>query len=505
MKNTIGTLGVILCLLYSTFLFAQVPDTLWTRTYGGTSSDVGTSVQQTTDSGYIITGTTHSFGVGMDDVYLIKTDSNGDTLWTKTYGGTGDDKGSSVQQTADSGYIITGMTNSLGDSEYDVYLIKTDSNGDTLWTKTYGGTEHEYGLSVQQTTDDGYIIAGHTDSFGAGGDDVYLIKTDSNGDTLWTKTYGGGGHEKGKSVQQTIDSGYIITGYTGSFGFDADVYLIKTDSNGDTLWTKTYDGTVGNDSGGNDCGYSVQQTADSGYIIAGITRFFGAYFDDVYLIKTDSNGDTLWTKTYGGTDHDGGLSVQQTTDDGYIVCGYTCSFYTGLFPDCNVYLVKTDANGDTLWTKFYGGSQVMDPDDEWGYSVQQTTDNGYIITGYTQSFGAGSDDVWLLRIAGEPGIEETKDANLSTVCILFQNRPNPFKTETAIHYQLSQPNVVTIVIYNVSGQCIKTLVNESKAAGYYTVHWNGQSQDNQRVSNGIYFCRMKAGEYTSVKKILLMR
>jgi len=207
--------------------------TSWWRTYGGTGSDYGYSVQQTLDGGYIVAGSTGSFGAGGGDFYLIKTDASGDALWTRIYGGTGYDYGYSVQQTLDGGYIIAGYTQSSGAGSYDVYLIKTSASGDTLWTRTYGGADGDGGFSVQQTSDTGYIITGYTYSFGAESTDVYLIKTDASGDTLWTRTYGGTGYDYGRSVRQTLDGGYIIAGYTHSFGAGCDdVYLIKTDANG---------------------------------------------------------------------------------------------------------------------------------------------------------------------------------------------------------------------------------------------------------------------------------
>jgi hypothetical protein len=484
-------MGVMLSLFCST-LFAQGPDTLWTRTYGGAGTDRTQSAQQTTDNGYIIAGWTNSFGAGNFDVYFIKTDALGDTLWTRTYGGAVIDIGYAVQQTTDDGYVIAGYTNSFAAGGPDVYLIKTDANGDTLWTKTYGGIGYEHGRSVQQTTDGGYIVAGNTNSFGAGDYDVWVLRTDALGDTLWTRTYGGAGTEYGYSVQQTTDDGYIIAGMTNSFGAGGyDVYLIKTDALGDTLWTRTYGGA------GTEYSYSVQQTTDSGYIVAGRTTSFGAGGNDVYLIKTDALGDTLWTRTYGGTGTEYGYSVQQTVDNGYIIAGYTTSFGAG---DDDVYLIKTDALGDTLWTITYGGTGA-----ETGQSVQQTTDNGYMIIGSTNSFGAGGYDVWLLKIAGEPGIQETDGGVIPASHVLSESFPNPFRAETQIRYQLPRPGFVTVAIYDLSGQRIKTLVNEHRDAGYYAVRWDGRSQDGKTVSNGVYFCRMKAGTYTAVKKILLLR
>jgi hypothetical protein len=384
-KHIIVLTMLFLCIHGETL--TQAPDTAWTKTFGGSSDDYGISVQQTSDGGYIIAGWTESFGAGSRDVYLIKTDANGDTLFTKTFGGTGDDWGESVQQTSDGGYIIAGATKSFG-ANRAVYLIKTDANGNTLYTKTFGGSGNDWGSSVQQTSDGGYIITGYTTSFGAFWSDVYLIKTDANGDTLFTKTIGGSNTDVGYSVQQTSDGGYIITGYTYSFGagYD-DVYLIKTDANGDTLFTKTFGGS------GSEYGNSVQQTSDGGYIIAGWTASFGAGSDDIYLIKTDANGDTLFTKTFGGSSIDWGYSVQQTSDGGYIIAGRTKSFGAG---NNDVYLIKTDANGNTLFTKTFGRSG-----DDVGFSVQQTSDGGYIITGYTESFGAVYGDVYLIKLKPE--------------------------------------------------------------------------------------------------------
>jgi hypothetical protein len=372
MKSTIAVLFVL--------LLACSPSKTkqgWTGTYGGNYGSEGFSVQQTSDGGYIVAGYNAPAQSSFDrnDVYVIKTNASGDTLWSKTYGGTQNQEGNSVRQTTDGGYIVAGHTNSFGAGNHDVYLIKTNASGDTLWTRTYGGTGDDYGQSVQQTTDGGYIVAGQTSSSGAGGYDVCVIKTDASGDTLWTRTYGGTGDDYGQSVQQTSDGGYVVAGYTTSFGAGrADVYVIKTDASGDTLWTRTCGGT------GDDAGYSVQQTSDKGYIIAGV---LWQAMDDVYLIRANASGDTIWTRTYGGLFNDEAYSVRQTTDGGYIVAGWA---------DDDVWLIKTDASGDSLWTRSYGASES-----DCGYSVQQTSDGGYIIAGCANLLYLTQSSVYLIK------------------------------------------------------------------------------------------------------------
>jgi len=262
------------------------------------------------------------------------------TSFAKSYGGTDFDRAYSVQQTSDGGYVVAGETYSLysfGASYNDIFLIKTDAKGNVQWAKTYGGIYWDYVYSVRQTSDGGYIVAGGTASFGAGGD-ILLIKTDANGNIQWAKTYGGTDYDWAYSVQQTSDGGYIVAGHTTSFGAGYyDIFLIKTDANGNIIWAKTYGGTD------YDWAYSVRQTSDGGYIVAGYTASFGAGYYDIFLIKTDANGNIIWAKTYGGTDYDWAYSVQQTSDGGYIVAGYTASFGAG---ESDIFLIKTDANGN---------------------------------------------------------------------------------------------------------------------------------------------------------------
>ena len=205
----------------------------WEILFGGNGDDRGNSVQQTSDGGYIIGWMTNSSGNGLADVYVVKTDDSGNQEWDNTFGGINDDYANCIQQTSDGGFIIIGGTWSFGNGYDDVYLIKIDDNGNEIWNQTFGGVSYDGGFSVQQTLDGGYILAGGTFSIGNGGNDVYLIKTDSNGNELWNQTFGGNGDDRGNSVQQTSDGGYIIGGFNlSSLNGDPDIYLIKTDGNG---------------------------------------------------------------------------------------------------------------------------------------------------------------------------------------------------------------------------------------------------------------------------------
>jgi len=358
--------------------------TTFERTFGGGDFDQGYSVDETSDGGYIIVGETSSFGAGSYDVYLIKTDARGNKVWERTIGGGNWDVGHSVKETKDGRYLIVGSTQSYGAGGWDVYLIKTDSQGNKLWEKTYGAQYDDSGISVEETKDGSYIIAGWTWSYETGSYDVYLIKTDSNGNKLWEKTFGGAKDDYGNSVQETSDGGYIIAGETWSFGAGVkDVYLIKTDPQGNKLWEKVYGGEYA------DTARAVQETSDGGYIVLGETSSFGAGAEDVYLIKTDSKGNKLWEKTFGGSGHDFGISIQKTQDGGFIISGDTSSLGAG---DYDVYLIRTDSEGKGLWERTFGGLSA----DE-GYSVQETRDGGYIIAGRTFSAGAGASDVYLIK------------------------------------------------------------------------------------------------------------
>jgi hypothetical protein len=318
---------------------ATGPSSHFCKAIGGPASEAGESLIQTSDGGYAIAGSTTSFGAGGEDVYVVKLNAKGNLQWTKTIGGPDREEGRSLIQTSDGGYAIAGATNSFGAGYADVYVVKLDASGNIQWTKTIGGPGDEIGFSLIQTSDGGYAIAGHTESFGTGDWDFYVVKLDTKGNLQWTKTIGGPESEWGNSLIQASDGGYAIAGTTTSFGAGRkDVYVVKLDANGNLQWTKTIGGPK------DDWGTSLIRTSDGGYAIAGYTDSFGAGGWDVYVVKLDAHGNLQWTKTIGGEYFDwGGPSLIQTSDGGYAIAGATGSFGAG---GLDVYVVKLDKNGD---------------------------------------------------------------------------------------------------------------------------------------------------------------
>ncbi|MEO0205355.1 MAG: hypothetical protein ABIL22_01620, partial [candidate division WOR-3 bacterium] len=309
----------------------------WTKEYGGNLDDYGYAITISLDNCYVIAGATNSYGAGGYDVYLIKIDTTGGIVWEKTYGGSGDDYGYSVRTMNDGGFIIAGMTKSFGDENGDLYLIKVDAQGNLVWQKNYGGAYADYGYDLT-ISPDGYAITGMTGSSGAGSGDVWLLKTNFNGDTVWTKTFGGIDLECGNSIQLCNDNGYIITGYTYSLGANGDVYLVKTDANGEVLWTRNYGGN------GQDMGNMVKETADNGYVVVGGNG-------NVYVLKIDNSGNRVWEKTYGTNYTDNGYAIEQLSDGKYYVVG------SAGVNGSDLYYLCLDEAGNLIKEKNYGDFQ----------------------------------------------------------------------------------------------------------------------------------------------------
>ena len=391
-KNAIRiAIGITMLVLLLAGGAGAMPYEEWNRTYGGFIAETAYSVQQTSDGGYITAGVSCSTSATCD-FFIVKTNSSGHEQWNHTFGGAGDDRAYSVLQTSDGGYLITGYM------AYDAWLMKLNSSGNQVWSRAiYSGTAR----SVKETSDGGYIVAGYTNSIG-GYDKAWLVKTNSSGYGLWNKTYGGTSPDYAYSVQQTSDGGYIFAGDTSSFGFGRDdAWLVKTDSSGNEQWNKTFGGA------GLDYARSVQQTSDGGYILAGDTSSFGSGSTDAWLIKTNSSGHEQWNHTFGGVGDDSAYSVLETLDGGYALAGDTGSFESGRN---DAWLVKTNSSGHEQWNHTFGGTNY-----DYAYSVQQTSDGGYILAGVTLSFGYNN-DAWLVKVSSDYPVHNiNKSTHYSTI------------------------------------------------------------------------------------------
>jgi predicted secreted protein len=380
----------LLVLLVSVFLLSVLAGvgkvsaaSMWSKTYGGADAEglFYPVVIQTSDGGFLLTGDTQSYGAGGTDAYLVKTDANGDMQWNRTYGGPLNETACGIWPTSDGGYAAMCTTSSYGAGGNDFWLIKIEADGKADWAKTYGGTADDTAYDLRQTADGGYALLGYTRSFGAGGQDVWLVKTDASGNMQWNKTYGGTGDDQGGTLILTADGGYAIPSYSTTGGLHS--WLIKVDQFGNMEWNQTY--RVGAAS----FAYIGVPTTDGGYALTG-TVFSGVFGKrDAWLIKTDSSGNMLWNRTYGGAGDDTGRGVWQTADGGYVIDCDTSSFGAG---GVDIWLIRTDSSGNMLWNRTYGGAGTEVP-----VAIILTADGGYAIVGRTNSFGAGSYDLWLIK------------------------------------------------------------------------------------------------------------
>ena len=449
-------------------------------------------------------------------------------IWTKTYGGPDEDAANDVIQTTDGGYLAAGYTYSFGAGNSDIYLVKTDSNGDTLWTRAYGNSAMDYANAVFQTTDGGFVILGTKDSLTGSNKYIYVIKTNSSGVLQWTKAITiVSGHASAYDGQQTSDGGLIITGYIyhAFGGLAMNAFLIKMDINGNLLWANSFGGPS------DEWANSVEQTADGGYIVAGQTYSFGAGSQDVYLVKTNSAGTVLWSKTFGGSGSDQGTDVKQTSDGGYIVCGSKL-----IVPgDRDAYLIKTDAVGNMTWSSVYGGSAFED-----AYHVQQTGDGGYLLAGGSSSFSALNNRVYLIKVnsGGNSGCNESaattiqnspvslytvptlisaipstivsntstvigSDSTFNLICVITAANevasekhaitlsPNPTTNELTIDN--GELKIEKVEIYNVLGE--KTFSQISNLKSQISV-------DVSQLPSGIYFVKVKEEKEERIAKFI---
>jgi hypothetical protein len=344
---------------------------------GGTYFDICNGMSKTADGGFIMTGWSDSYGQGGGDVYVIKLDSNAEIAWTKTIGGTQNDGGNFVIQTADGGYAIDAWTHSFGSGssssnwwDYNAYVIKLNSTGSPEWTESISDTGWSQPACLVQANDNGLVVLSSVQTMPGDTSQIGITKLDAVGNIKWNTNIGGPGDNEPGFLTKTNDGGYAVVGSTSSFGAgNYDVYVIKLDSMGNVQWTETIGGP------GTDYGDCIIQTADGGYAITGSTYSYGdGVKGNVYVIKLNSGGSIQWTKTIGGTGGDYGYQIIQTKDKGYAIAGQTYSY--GNNTDGDLYAIKLDSLGTLQWTRAIGGTGT-----EYANCIMQTKDGGYALGG----------------------------------------------------------------------------------------------------------------------------
>jgi len=470
-------------------LNAQAPDTLWTKTIGYDVGEYFTSIEQTSDGGFILAGFTESFSVDSSSEYwLVRLNSSADTVWTKVYPATDKYDNQIALQTADGGFAIAG--------DGDPWLIKTDSEGTIEWQQarsTLGaGDISVYGFV--ETADSGFVACGTVDH--GYGRFALVVKTNTLGVPTWIDSIGSE-HEIGAlAIIETSDSGLVLAGVKEhTTGVDAyNGWLQKLSAEGDSLWSVVFGDTA-------DLMFKdLQETADNGFIITGkidLTAEDNTTSTDMYLVKTDSLGEHEWSQIFGGADEDDVWAVIQTIDAGYTMLGMGALETGGTPAGC--WIIHTDADGEILWTDTVG-----DTLHNVGTDLVELGENEYLIAGAWIDFGIGKALGWIARL-GAIVVAVDDGAGIPGGYALYANYPNPFNPSTTIGFDLPQTAAVTLTVYDILGREVRQLVNRPMGPGNHRVAWNGRTNGGREVPTGIYITRLETPGYTTSIKMVLLK
>ncbi len=410
------------------WMFAQDPG----LTFGGPDNDAGFSICLTEGDGYLLAGSSRSFGAGSWSMYAAKITHQGNTEWTETYGWEHQDHFYSVIPLPD-GYLFSGYAWDYGNAREDVYLLKTDLSGNRIFDKLYGTHLLDIGFRIYPADQGGFFLLGYTRGYEPHGD-IFLLRIDEQGNELWRNHYGTTYDDYAYSLVELSDGSVMIFGSLGSFNHDvhynfkkesADWMLIRTDSEGTETWRKTFSGP------GHDFAREIIKAPQDGYYLFGSTMSEGAGSFDMLLMRVDETGNESWKKTFGGPEYDYGMSMDVNADGDLFLAGTTKSFGQQGSPD--FFVVKTDAEGETIWDLTIGGNDL-----DFGQQVVATTDGGCAIIGMTRSFGAGGSDMMMAKVSADGMIEQLIngiDTSTNEQWVIYPNpaRGNVRVKTTAAH------------------------------------------------------------------------
>ncbi len=484
----------ILALLLAFAAFAQAPDTIWTNVFSGSSDDEFISACQTSDGGYICIGKMeHTIG-GDDDLWMVKTDAAGNQTWQMTLGGNDEDDGSTVFQTSDGGYIICGSTDSYGAGESDIWLVKTNPSGDTTWTKTYGGSGDESGGAMARASGGGYVMSGSTDSFGAGEKDIWLVKVNDSGDTLWTRTIGSAiNNEGGAGIMPTPDGGYIIACYTDELMPTIYIahYLLKVDANGIEQWHTVHQaGAIGYI-------FGALPTSGGGYLSIGYSMDLPGQPDcKIFALKTDASGQEIWRRFYGDSLHAYySIGAVPTPDGCYLLSGQK----VGLTPPLtySFMVMKISAAGDVMYEYTLPDSLMR-----LGCTIASTNDGNYIIAGYTTVHATPENHTegFLAKFSDGEVLVKNPDRQSIGDFHLYPPHPNPFNASTVIAFELKNAGNAELTVFDINGKEVTRLAQGYRNEGLHLIEWNAHT-----APSGVYFARLTAGDFTQTRKLLLLK
>jgi hypothetical protein len=481
---------------YGTVTISNVPT--FERIFGTSEDDSGSKVHQTNDDGYIIVGSTTKPDENYPDAYIIKTDGNGKPVWTKIYGGNYSDGASDILPLTDGSFLMVGHSDSYGTGTNDIFVMKLSSTGDSLWLKSFTTTYDESASRIIKANDTGYIIVGSTKNTSDNSTNALVMKIDDNGNSIWKKDFdNNGGGEGAADIVSTTDGGYVFAGSSSNpTDGKSDVYLVKIDGSGNLSWQKTLGGSE------TDVGTSLDKTGDGGYIISGYTASYGNGGRDAYLVKTDGSGNEQWHKTFG-TIHSDEFSNVITTTDGYLCVGFINSYFSQQFIYNDLLIIKTDLQGNQTWQRTFGGSL----EDNASYVISNSS-GGFVILGRTSSYDP-KQSIYFIEINSDGNITKVENTNLNNAPLtykLFQNFPNPFNPGTQIIYSLKNESSVTLTVYDILGRKVTTLVNNIQNAGQHIVSFNATN-----LASGIYIYQLQAespgsgDKFISTRKMILLK
>lgn len=434
------------------------------KTFGSVHSDQANDIIQAYDSSYVVVGSSSLTGYS-SDVYILKIDSLGNYLWSKYYGGNNVEVGNKILQTPDSGYIITGYTNSIGAGGYDVYLLKIDKDGEFEWEQTYGGSDWDMGHSINIMPDSGYVIVGQTYSFGAGNSDGYIIRTDKNGNLIWQSTSGTAGEDIFYDLYTTTFLNFMIVGSTDGMGVGGkDVYVARYSQTGAEIWTTSHGGPL-DDEG------RVIQPQFSHYNIVGSTESYGLGGSDIYLLGVDGAGAFLYDDTKGSTEDEVGMDMARRPFDWMFMVG---DIYVPTDGSNNYVGYYTNSLGGVISSFSDGGNN-----NEHCTGVAYTHDDSFILCGNTESFNFGGSDIYVIKLGPEPYTNNSYNldgqfydfTDIEDVSESFDVKvyPNPCADYISIE---SLERIAKVEVYDINGRLMPTA--------------NYKSIDCRGWSSGIY-------------------